>query len=122
MNNKPTLVMGASTNPARYSNMAIDRLKKHGHPVVALSNRANVLPDGSKIVTEFPASGSIDTVTLYLNPERQKPYYQDILALKPKRILFNPGTENPELKQLATNAGIECEEACTLVLLGQQSY
>lgn len=118
---KRTLVLGASEKPDRYSNKAIARLVEHNHPVIAIGNRAGST-HGVKIELKHPVSEEIDTVTLYLNPNNQKAYYDYILGLKPKRIIFNPGTENPELVELATAAGIECTEACTLVLLGTNQY
>jgi predicted CoA-binding protein len=111
-----TLVIGASENPARYANMAIQRLRQHNHEVVALG-----LKDGEaygvKIQRQREQFKDIHTVTLYLNAQRQKELYDYILGLKPKRIVFNPGAENPELVQLASKQGIECVEACTLVML-----
>jgi predicted CoA-binding protein len=74
------------------------------------------------VVTEPQPWENVDTVTLYLNPTRQEPYYDYILGLKPRRIIFNPGTENPELEMLASEAGIECMEACTLVMLSTGQY
>lgn len=118
---KKTLVLGASENPERYSNMAILRLRAKGHPVVAIGRRKGQVQDVA-IGTEQVSLDDIDTVTLYLNPDNQKPYYDYILSLHPKRIVFNPGTENPELQQLAEAQGIYAQEACTLVLLGTGQY
>ena len=78
--------------------------------------------EGVGIIHDIPAGEKVDTLTLYLNPERQKLYYDKILALKPRRIIFNPGTENQELTKLAAEHGIETEEACTLVLLNTGQY
>ncbi|MEI8279144.1 MAG: CoA-binding protein [Bacteroidota bacterium] len=121
MNTKKTLVIGASENTARYSNMAIHRLLSHNQPVVAIGHKKGNV-EGVEIVTEYPAINDIDTVTLYLNPTNQIPYYDYILSLKPKRIIFNPGTENAELEAIAEDAGIKVMEACTLVLLGTGQY
>ena len=121
MNSKKTLVLGASENPERYSNKAIHRLRIHNHPVVAIGNRAGKVED-VEIIKEHPPIEDIDTVTLYLNPANQKPYYDYIISLKPERIIFNPGTENDELERLAVKAGIKVQEACTLVLLGTGQY
>ncbi len=118
---KKTLVLGASENPDRYSNKAIRSLRRHGHEVVAVGNRKGSV-DGVAIGTEQAPQEGIDTVTLYLNPANQKPYYDYILGLKPKRIIFNPGTENLELERLAEGAGIDALEACTLVLLSIGRY
>ncbi len=118
---KKTLVLGASANPERYSNMAINRLVNYEHPVVAVGNRKGTVA-GIEIYTDTPEIDSVDTVTLYLNPTNQKPYYDYILGLKPKRIIFNPGTENAELMRLAEAKGIDCVYACTLVMLGSGQY
>lgn len=118
---KKTLVLGASENPARYSFEAVTRLKKFGHEVVAVGRKAAVVA-GVQIETEPPAVKEIDTVTLYLNPTAQKPYYDYILSLHPKRIIFNPGTENDELEELAKRIGIASLEACTLVMLNTGQY
>jgi uncharacterized protein len=118
---KKTLVIGASDNPSRYSYLAVERLARHGDPVVALGVHTGQVA-GVPIVTERPTDDDFDTVTLYLNPARQQDYYDYILSLKPKRLLFNPGTENPVLSEMAAAAGIQPVEACTLVLLGTGQY
>lgn len=118
---KKTLVLGASENPARYSFEAVTRLRKYGHEVVAVGRKSAVIA-GVQIETEPPVVNEIDTVTLYLNPIAQKAYYDYILALKPKRIIFNPGTENEELEELAQKNGIAAIEACTLVMLNTGQY
>ncbi len=121
MNSKKTLVLGASENPERYSNKAIRSLRAHGHPVVAIGLR-NGLVDDVNYSNEKTPFQNIDTVTLYLNPQRQIAYYDYIISLKPKRIVFNPGTENPDLERLAEENGIVPLEACTLVLLSTGQY
>ena len=118
---KKTLVIGASANPGRYSNLAINRLRAWGHPVVAIGQR-KVKTGDVEIETEKRAFEGVDTVTLYLNPLRQKEYYDYILSLHPKRIIFNPGAENPELASLARADGIQPLDACTLVLLSTGQY
>ena len=118
---KKTLVLGASDNPERYSNMAISRLRGKGHPVVAIGQRL-MRTGGVDIETEKKPFADIDTVTVYLNPTRQKEYYDYILSLHPSRIIFNPGAENPEFAALAAANGIQPLEACTLVLLGSGQY
>ena len=118
---KKTLVLGASENPARYSYKAINALRRKGHEVVAIGNRKGQVLDVD-IETEQKPLEDIDTVTLYLNPSNQQPYIDYILSLKPKRIIFNPGTENMQLEALAEEAGIEPMEACTLVLLSIGRY
>jgi len=121
MQQKKTLVIGASENPERYSNRAILSLRAHGHPVVAIGQREGQVGD-VHFGKEHAAFEEIDTVTLYLNPKRQTDYYNYILSLKPKRIIFNPGTENPELEQLAAQQNIAILQACTLVLLSTGQY
>jgi predicted CoA-binding protein len=118
---KKTLVLGASPKPERYSYKAINMLLEHHHPVVAVGAREAQI--GSlTIQSGHPHFDDLHTLTLYLGPERQKNVYDYILNLKPKRIIFNPGTENPELYQLARDKGIEVEEACTLVLLSTNQF
>lgn len=118
---KKTLVLGASPNPGRYSHIAVHRLHSHGNEVVPVGVRTGEV-DGIEIIKGKPDAEDIDTVTLYLNPQRQKEYYDYILGLKPNRIIFNPGTENPELVKLAKNQGIETTYACTLVMLATGDY
>jgi predicted CoA-binding protein len=118
---KKTLVLGASSNPSRYSFMAMNRLKAHRHPVVAVGRRDE---DVAGIhISKIPVTEEgVDTVTLYLNPTHQKEYYDYILNLNPQRIIFNPGTENPELMKMAKERGIEPVVACTLVMLATGQY
>ncbi|HYF33114.1 MAG TPA: CoA-binding protein [Chitinophagaceae bacterium] len=118
---KKTLVLGASDSPLRYSYLAVHRLRAHGHPVVAIGKKPGKVADVDIFKGEQPAAG-IDTVTLYLNPLHQKIYYNYIVSLKPKRIIFNPGTENDELAVLAEQNGIKTLEACTLVMLSTGQY
>ena len=121
MTTKKTLVIGASENPDRYSNLAVKKLTAYNHPVIALGNRAGKIGD-TIIETEKSAFTDVDTVTLYLNPLHQKAYYDYILSLHPRRIIFNPGAENDELEALARQNGIATQEACTLVLLSTGQY
>ena len=118
---KKTLVLGASLNPSRYSNLAINRLVNNNYEVVAIGLRAGIVA-GIEIIKEKKLFEGIDSITLYLNPQRQKEYYNYIVSLNPKRVIFNPGTENPELYQLLSENNIESEVACTLVLLGTNQY
>lgn len=118
---KKTLVMGASSNPDRYAYKAIKMLQRFGHSVVAVGKKEDEV-DGLKIEKQQIPFESVDTVTLYLNPMNQKQYYDYIVGLKPKRVIFNPGTENPELYTLLRQNGIEIEVACTLVLLSTNQY
>ncbi len=118
---KKTVVLGASENPSRYSFLAVNRLRASGHPVVAIGNKKGQIGD-TEIMTGYPAEKGTDTVTMYLNPQLQQQYYDYIFSLKPKRIIFNPGTENEALEELAKEKGIESVEACTLVLLSTGQY
>ena len=116
-----TLVIGASENRERYSNMAIRELRKHGYEVIAVGAKKGQVEDVS-IEIEVPPQEKVHTISLYLNPERQKTFYEQLLQLHPKRIIFNPGTENQTFEQLATDAGVEVLEACTLVMLRTGQY
>ena len=116
MSNKKTVVIGASENEDRYANRAVRKLKSHGHDVVALGLREGQI-DGVKIHKDKPSVENVDTVTMYVGSQNQPPLYDYILSLKPKRIIFNPGAENPEFEGMAEEKGIEVVEACTLVML-----
>lgn len=118
---KKTLVLGASLNPSRYSNLAINRLVKHGQPTVAIGLRKGEV-NGVEIQTEKIPFEDIDTVTLYMNAKRQVEYYDYIISLNPERVIFNPGTENPELYDQLRQNGIDFENACTLVMLSSNQY
>ncbi|GAB3173242.1 CoA-binding protein [Telluribacter humicola] len=118
---KKTLIIGASTNPSRYAYIAAHRLKGFGHQIVPLGMREGEVA-GEKILTEKVSLDDIDTVTLYVGPRNQPDYYDYIVSLKPKRVIFNPGTENDELENLLREEGIEPLEACTLVMLSTGQY
>jgi uncharacterized protein len=118
---KKTLVLGASSKPGRFSLLAIKSLVKHNVEVVAVGPRPDEV-EGVTIVNYPVFPTDIHTVTLYLNPFRQKQYIDYIIQLKPKRIIFNPGTENPELLKLARENGIEVIFDCTLVMLNAGRY
>jgi len=118
---KKTLVLGASLKEDRYSNMAIKKLNRNGHEVVALGLRNGII-DHVRIETGKPTFKEVDTVTLYLRSNRQKQYYDYILSLKPKRVIFNPGTENVELFKILNQNQIKTEVACTLTLLAIDQY
>lgn len=118
---KKTLVLGASDQPHRYSYLAIQRLRNKEHEVVGIGKHTGQVGDVT-IETEKRPFENIDTVTLYLNPTHQKQYYDYILSLKPKRIIFNPGAENEELRELALQNDIQPMEACTLVMLSTGQY
>jgi predicted CoA-binding protein len=119
--NKKTLVLGATTKPERYAFKAVNMLVDKGHSVLALGQNAGEVA-GVKIQTKAIPLKNIDTVTLYLNPMRQRDYYNYIVDTKPKRVIFNPGTENPEFYQLLKLNDIKVEVACTLVLLSTNQY
>ncbi|MBR9861058.1 CoA-binding protein [bacterium] len=119
--NKRTLIIGATPNPARYAYIAAQMLSDFNHDIVLFGiKKGEVL--GQTILNDWPENEEIDTVTLYINPQIQKQYYDQILNLNPKRIIFNPGTENDELRSLAENKGIETEYACTLVMLRTNQF
>lgn len=119
--NKKTLVFGASLKPERYSNIAIKRLVSYNHEVVAYGLKSGEVA-GVTIDTALKPYENINTVTLYLNPQRQKEFYDYIIALHPKRIIFNPGTENVEFQALLNKERIFFENSCTLVLLATNQY
>lgn len=133
---KHTLVLGASLKSNRYSNIAIARLRSYNHPVTALGLLSGKVVDVTvetfdhafakmeEAQKKDPNSpnGTYDTITLYLNPKRQEAYYNYIVTLKPKRVIFNPGTENPALYSILKENDIDYEVACTLVLLATNQY
>lgn len=120
MEDRPTVVLGASTNPERYAFRAIHRLTAHGHSVHPVGVKKGEVA-GVAIQREMPTRG-IHTVTLYLGPVLQKEWHERILELKPERIIFNPGTEDPAFEQRAEQMGIEVVEGCTLVMLASGQY
>lgn len=118
---KKTLIIGASNNPDRYAYKAAERLLAHGHEIELLGLRPEVV-FGHTIATERKKYDDIDTVSLYIGSQRQPEYYDYIISLHPRRVIFNPGTENNEFEKLLIENNIEAEEACTLVLLGTGQY
>lgn len=121
MSVKKTLVLGASDNPSRYSYLAIQHLRNHNHPVVAIGKKDTRVADVT-VNKEKQNFLDIDTVTLYLNPQHQTEYYDYIFSLKPNRIIFNPGAENPVLADLAKQYGVKTLDACTLVMLSTNQF
>ena len=119
--NKKTLVIGASPNPARYGFKATDMLNEYKHEVVAFGIKKGMVNE-HPIVNQLPSDTDFDTITLYLNPQNQEQYHDYIIRLKPKRVVFNPGTENPEFEKRLIENGISPLEACTLVLLRTGQY
>ena len=118
---KKTLILGASTNPSRYAYLAAERLVANGHPIVNVGIKSGEVA-GVPIEKPELIHSDLDTITLYLSPKNQVEYYDYIIKSKPKRIIFNPGTENHELESLAEASGIGTTEACTLVLLSTGQY
>lgn len=118
---KKTLVFGASLKPNRYSYYAVERLVANGIETHAFGIREGVV-SGVSVRNTLEGLPDIHTVTLYLNPTRQEAYYSEIIGLQPKRVIFNPGTENPEFTRLLISEGIAAEDSCTLVLLATQQY
>ncbi len=118
---KKTLIIGASTDPSRYAYLAANKLLNHAHEIVLLGMKEGEVA-GHKIRTERENFEAIDTVTLYVSPKYQTDYFAYVAALKPKRVIFNPGTENPEFEAFLSNKGIESVEACTLVMLATGQY
>lgn len=118
---KRTLVIGASPKSDRYSNSATQMLQEYGHAVIPFAKRKGECA-GVPIETIWNAEWEIDTVTLYINPTFQEEYKQAIIALRPKRVIFNPGTENTEFQHQLLSLGIDAIEACTLVLLRTGQY
>ncbi len=116
-----TLVIGASPNPLRYSNKAVKRLRSYDKEVVAIGKRETTIEDVT-VIKGTPFMEDIHTVTLYLGPENQEEYLDYIISLRPKRIIFNPGTYNHKLEKMAKNADIECLEDCTLIMLDSGIY
>ena len=116
-----TLVIGASEKPDRYSCKAVRMLREHQHEVIAFGNRAGKIGD-VEISRDWNPDWSPDTITLYINPKIQEQFMDRIIALNPRRVIFNPGTENLSFEELLAKRGIEVEEACTLVMLSTGQY
>ena len=118
---KKTLILGASTNSARYSYLVANKLVRKGYPIVNVGRKVGEVA-GVAIEQAEEIHTDIDTITLYVGPKNQAPYYDYILKTNPKRVIFNPGAENPELVEKLEAAGIEAVEACTLVMLNTGQY
>lgn len=118
---KKTLIVGASTNPARYAYLVANKLVRKGHPIVNVGRKKGKVA-GVDIEKIDGIHTDIDTITLYVGPQNQSVYYDYILQTKPKRVIFNPGTENEEFKRKLEDEGIEVVEACTLVMLNTGQY
>tara|TARA_B110000503_G_C7143714_1_gene412017 strand:- start:1119 stop:1484 length:366 start_codon:yes stop_codon:yes gene_type:complete len=121
MGAKKTIVLGASVNPSRYSNMAVKKLVKYGYEVVPVGIRKGEI-EGIEIEAAEGLIDNVDTVTLYLGPQNQPQYYDYIKSQNPKRVIFNPGTINQEFMGQLEKEGIEVLDACTLVMLSANTY
>ena len=122
MKNK-TVIVGASPNEGRYAFLAARMLMEYDHEIVPLGIREGSV--GGKAILDIrkePAIDGVDTVTMYISPRHQPAYYDYLIGLRPRRIIFNPGTENAAFMKLAENNGIEPVQACTLVLLRSHQY
>lgn len=119
---KKTVVLGATDNPSRFAYKAVHRLQQHGHEVVPVGIRKSEVGGLPIITDKETAIEGTDTVTLYVGPQNQPYWYDYIISLKPKRIIFNPGTENPVLEKMARENNIEALHHCTLVMLASDSY
>ncbi|MCC2599098.1 CoA-binding protein [Sphingobacterium sp. FBM7-1] len=118
---KKTLIVGASNNPARYAYLVANKLVRKGYPIVNVGRKKGKVA-GVEIEDMGDIHMDIDTITLYVGPQNQAVYYDYILQTKPKRVIFNPGTENEVFKQQLEASGIEAVEACTLVMLNTEQY
>ena len=118
---KKTLVLGASPNSARYSYKAVKKLLAHNIEVVAIGLRETTIEE-VQVKKGMPDFEGVHTITLYMNPTNQEEYLEYLVGLKPKRIIFNPGTYNPKLERMAKAAGIETEEDCTLIMLDMDNF
>lgn len=118
---KKTLIIGATTDQSRYAWLAAERLTKHGHEIVPLGIKTGEV-FGKEILKGQPKLENVDTVTLYIGPAKQPYYYDYIIGLMPKRVIFNPGTENDEFINLLEKYNIEVVEGCTLVMLGTGQF
>ncbi len=120
---KKTVIIGATTNPSRYAYLAAGMLKEYNHTIVPVGIKQGEVY-GEKILPIYnrPVINDVDTVTLYIGPQHQPEHYEYILSLKPKRVIFNPGTENDRFEKLIKETGAEALQACTLVLLRSGQY
>lgn len=120
---KKTVILGASTNPDRYSFIAANMLSEYNHEIVPLGQKKGKVAQIDILdLAEKPTIGNVDTVTMYMGAERQKPFYDYIISLMPNRVIFNPGAENRELSNMLLENNIKFENACTLVLLRAGLY
>lgn len=120
---KKTVIVGATPNPARYAFLAAEMLTEYGHSIVPVGIKKGKL-FGVEIldIRQKPEIDQVDTITMYIGPQHQPEWYDYLISLKPKRIIFNPGTENREFEQMVEDQGIEALEACTLVMLRTHQF
>lgn len=118
---KKTVILGATPEPTRYAYLAAERLQQHGHEFIPIGRKKGEVL-GKAIINDRPIVDGVDTVTLYINAQNQIDEYKYILSLKPKRVIFNPGTENPELEKILQKNDIETVEGCTLVMLSVGTF
>ena len=123
MSSKKTIVIGATTNPSRYAFLAAEMLSSYKHEIILMGIK-NGEVQGQPIldINSRPTLKDVDTITLYIGPQHQPEHYKYLLSLKPKRFIFNPGTENSEFEKLVEESGAEAIEACTLVMLRTGQY
>lgn len=120
---KKTVIIGATPNPTRYAYLAANMLTQYRHEIVPLGIKKGMVANHEiEDIRNKPAIENVHTVTLYIGPQRQPEWYDYIIGLKPKRIIFNPGTENEAFEKLAEEKGIEALEACTLVMLRSNQF
>jgi predicted CoA-binding protein len=115
-------VLGASDNPTRYAYLAFRKLREHGHRPIPVSPKLRELEGVPAVAQLGDIREKVDTLTMYVGPERSSKMAHEILALKPGRVIFNPGSENPALESELAKAGIPFEHACTLVLLSTDQF
>ncbi len=115
------LVLAAATNPSRFSHKAVKSLVRNGYEVMAVGFRPGFIDD-VEILTGMPEISDVDTVLLYMGEKRQREYYDYLYGLKPRRVIFNPGTKNPELRRLLKKKGIESLEDCALIMLSSGTF
>jgi uncharacterized protein len=121
MTDKITLVIGASTKPERFSYLAVKRLVASNIPVIAVGLREGEV-SGVRIEKQFPEVSNIHTVTLYVGPKNQSVYHDYIIKSNPRRVIFNPGTENTPFEDILRKQGIEVVKGCTLIMLDNGTY
>ncbi len=116
-----TVVLGATPDVSRFANRAVKMLKAHGHQVIPVGQKKGEI-DGLPIHNDQPQLQDVDTVSLYIGSRNQSDIYDYVVSLKPRRVIFNPGTENREFEDKLKEAGIETVEHCTLVMLGSNTF